>query len=224
MNHSTEIKLFPSILCADHGILAQEITDLTAAGVDAIHVDVMDGTFVPNFACGAEIMRTLKQHTHLPLDVHLMITNPAAYIDYFRALGADTISIHAEADPHAARTLAKIREVGAIPGLAINPGTSIESIKELLPLCGHVLAMTVNPGFAGQSFLPFTLEKLRVLGTMAAQHGFTLCVDGAMDPDKIVELHAMGVNAFVLGTKSLFYPQPNRPAYAEIIKKLRCLV
>jgi len=214
-------QLLPSILCADHGNLAQEVIDLTAAGVDAFHIDVMDGTFVPNFACGAEILRTVKQHTHLPLDVHLMITNPAAYIDYFRALGSDTISIHAEADPHAARTLAKIKETGATPGLAINPGTSIETIKELLPLCGHVLAMTVNPGFAGQDFLPFTMGKLHALGTLAAQYGFTLCVDGAMTPEMIAELSVMGVNAFVLGTKSLFYPQPDRPAYADTIKNLR---
>jgi len=213
--------LYPSILCADHGNLAQEVIDLTAAGADAFHIDVMDGAFVPNFACGAEIMRTVKQHTHLPLDVHLMINNPAAYIDYFRNLGAGTISIHAEADPHAARTLAKIREAGATPGLAINPGTSVETIKELLPLCDHVLAMTVNPGFAGQDFLPFTMSKLRVLGALAAQYRFTLCVDGAMTPERIAELHAFGVNAFVLGSKSLFYPQPNHPVYAETIKSLR---
>jgi len=182
----------------------------------------MDGVFVPNFAYPPAVFHCLKRYSHLPLDVHLMITNPAAYIVYFRKLGADTISIHAEADPHAARTLAKIREAGATPGLAINPGTSIETIKELLPLCGHVLAMTVNPGFAGQDFLPFTMDKLRMLGTLAAQYSFTLCVDGSMTPERIAELSAIGVDAFVLGTKSLFYPQPNRPAYADTIKKMRC--
>ena len=221
MNKHNQIQLFPSIMCADYGNLTQEIIDLTAAGADAFHVDVMDGVFVPNFACGPEIFKCMKKHSHLPLDVHLMITNPAAYIDYFRNLGADTISIHAEADPHAARTLAKIKETGAIPGLAINPGTSIATIKELLPLCGHVLAMTVNPGFAGQDFLPYTMDKLRELGKLAAQYNFTLCVDGAINRDKIIEMSAMGVNAFVLGTKALFLPQPNRPVYAETMKELR---
>jgi ribulose-phosphate 3-epimerase len=213
--------LHPSIMCADYGNLEREIRALADAGIDAFHVDVMDGGFVPNFACGPEVFAAIKKYSNIPIDAHLMVQNPAAHIDFFRNLGADMITIHAEADPHAARTLAKIRALGAVPGLAINPGTSVETIKELLPLCGFVLVMTVNPGFAGQDFLPHTENKIRALCTLAAQYQFTLCLDGAICHEKIRTMSALGVHAFVLGTKALFYKNETQHNYAETVKIIR---
>jgi len=209
--------IHPSVLCADHGDLKGEIKKLAAAGVDYFHVDVMDGSFVPNFGCGTEIVKTIKKHTDIPMDVHLMIDDPARYIRHFYDLGAETIIIHPEADKHAARTLAVIKDMGAVPGIAINPGTSIESVKELLPLCGHVLAMTVNPGFAGQAFLEYTVDKICTLGKLAQQYGFALCVDGNVNVEKVRRLFPMGVTNFVIGT-ALF--QDN---YLEVIRDVRAV-
>jgi len=192
-------KIHPSILAADHGDIIGEINRLAGMEIDYYHIDVMDGDFVPNFGCGTEILKAIKKNSNVPMDVHLMIRNPSRHIEMFRNLGAEIISIHAEADTHAARTLAKIKELGALPGLAINPGTSVETIKELLPLCQHVLVMTVNPGFYGQAFLDFTLGKIETLGKLAKEHGFALCVDGSIDQEKIGRLAPMGVTNFVMG-------------------------
>jgi len=210
------IKIHPSILCADHGNLAGEITKMTAAGADYFHVDVMDGDFAPNFACGTEILKCIKKYSSTPMDVHLMINNPARHIGVFRDLGAEIITIHPEADKQAARTLAAIHDAGAIPGIAINPGTSVETVKELLPLCGHVLAMTVNPGFGGQRFLDFTLGKIEVLGKLAKEYGYALCVDGGVSRDNIKKLALLGVTNFVVGS-ALF----GQPDYDAAIRELK---
>jgi len=209
------IKIYPSILCANHGSLAQEIKAITEAGADYVHVDVMDGSFVPNFGCGTEIVKCIKKHTNLPIDVHLMVVNPASHIRLFRDLGADIITIHPEVDNHAPRTLAEIKAMGAIPGIAINPGTSIETIKELLPLCGHVLAMTVNPGYGGQSFLDFTLGKIEALGSLSKQHGFTLCLDGGVSKNNIKKLALLGATSFVVGS-ALFSQDDYTKAICEL--------
>jgi ribulose-phosphate 3-epimerase len=179
----------------------------------------MDGSYVPNFACGPEVFQCIKKYSLLPLDVHLMINDPAKHIQFFRNLGANTITFHPEADPHPSRTLAEIQKSGAVAGIALNPGTSIETVKELFPLCGHVLAMTVNPGFAGQDFLPFTMQKIRDLCALSKEYDFTLCVDGAISHELIHTLHAMGVHAFVLGTKALFFKQGRD--YHATIQKIR---
>ncbi|MCL2405155.1 MAG: ribulose-phosphate 3-epimerase [Defluviitaleaceae bacterium] len=210
------IKIHPSILCADHGSLAMEIKQMTDASADYFHVDVMDGDFAPNFACGTEIMKCIKKHSHIPMDVHLMVNSPARHIGFFRDLGADIITIHPEADKQAARTLAAIRETGAIAGIAINPGTSVETIKELLPICGHVLVMTVNPGFGGQKFLDFTLRKIKELGTLSREYDFSLCVDGGVSHSNIKKLALLGVTNFVVGS-ALF----GLHDYAKAVHELR---
>ena len=209
-------RIHPSILAADHGDLAGEATRLAAAGADYFHIDVMDGHFVPNFGVGAEVMRLLANHGSLPMDVHLMVTDPGRHLQFFRDLGADIITIHPEADAHPARSLAHIKEMGAVPGIALNPGTAVASVQELLPLCGHVLVMTVNPGFYGQIFLEFTLDKICQLAELAPRYGYNLCVDGGVNQQRIHQLYPMGVSSFVLGA-ALF--KENYAAYIAGIRK-----
>jgi len=195
--------------------LAEEIRRVTEAGADYIHIDVMDGSFVPNFGCGSEILKTVKAHTHLPMDVHLMLVEPGRHIKFFRDLGGDVIYIHPEAGGNTGDTLREIRALGAAPGIAVNPGTSVEAVVDLLPLCDHVLAMTVEPGFGGQSFMPETLVKLEALGALAKEYGFELCVDGGISAVNITKPALCGVTGFVVGS-ALF----GQEDYGTILKSL----
>ncbi|RMC23872.1 MULTISPECIES: ribulose-phosphate 3-epimerase [unclassified Lactobacillus] len=210
--------LCPSMMCANLANIKSEVTNLIKAGVDIFHMDIMDGDFVPNFALGLEDYKAIRSLTSLPMDAHLMVKNPNQYINLFSNAGADIIYIHPEADPISTSTLLKIKSLGKHPGIAINPGTSIETIKELLPLADYVMVMTVNPGFAGQKFLDFVIPKIKNLAQQKQEKNFTLMVDGAISPGKIKELSTIGVDGFILGTSSLFGKQEN---YLEIIKKLR---
>lgn len=205
------------MMCADFDRLGEEAAALTAAGADMLHIDIMDGRFVPSFGMGIQDLACVKRNTSLPVDVHLMIVEPRPYLPLFCELGADVVYVHPEGDLQPARTLDQIRALGRSPGIAVNPGTSAESVRELLPLCDWVLAMTVNPGFAGQAFLDHTVGKLQRLAELKTEHPFRLIVDGAISPARVDSLSAMGVDGFVLGTSALF----GRGPYADVLTRLR---
>ena len=210
--------LCPSMMCADFACLAEEVRLLEEAGADIFHVDIMDGNFVPNFGMGIQDIQYIAKAASKPIDVHLMIKNPGRYVNRFAELGAKIIYIHPEADIHAARTLQTIIDAGASPAIAINPGTSVETIRPLLHLTDYILVMTVNPGFAGQKYLSFVDEKINNLLELKSQYEYRIMIDGACSPQKIEELSAKGVDGFVLGTAALF--GKDRP-YHAIIQELR---
>lgn len=211
--------LCPSMMCANFGDLSREVRELEDAGADIFHLDVMDGSFVPNFGMGLQDIAYICKNAMIPCDVHLMIRNPDRYVELFAGLGAKIIYIHPEADAHAAQTLRQIRSLGCRAGIAVNPETSFESVQDLLPLCDCVLVMSVNPGFAGQKYLDFVTDKFReFVSHSEAFGGYEVLIDGACSPEKVRQLSAMGVTGFILGTSALF--GKDRP-YSEILPELR---
>ena len=212
--------LCPSMMCANFASLQKEIEDLEEGGIDIFHLDVMDGSFVPNFGMGLQDIEYICKTATKPCDVHLMIENPSKYVDKFASLGAKIIYIHPEIDPHACRTLQMIKDAGAKAGIAINPGTSFETVKDLLHLCDYVMLMSVNPGFSGQKYLSFVDEKLKQLCEKKKQYGYKVMLDGACSPERIETLSKIGVDGFILGTSALFGKEKN---YQEIIPELRQL-
>ncbi len=212
--------LCPSIMCADFGDLPGEIARLEACGSDIFHLDVMDGQFVPNFGLGLQDIEYVCAHASIPCDVHLMTLTPGDYVELFAGLGARIIYAHAETGPNLPRTLEKIRSAGASPGLAINPGTAAATVEPLLNLVDYVLVMTVNPGFAGQAYLPYVEEKIDRLVDWKARYGYRVILDGACSPEVIARQSARGVDGFVLGTSALFHK--GRP-FSEIFPELRAL-
>ena len=192
------IKIAPSILAADMLNMQRDVTRMVNAGCDMIHVDIMDAHFVPNLSYGPDMVKALKKAFTTPLDVHLMMDNPEKYIDTFIANGADILTIHAEIPGDVRAALEHIRENGVKTGLSLKPGTPVEAIAELLPLCDMVLVMTVEPGFGGQKFRPEMMEKIRQLRAMGYEG--MIEADGGISRDTLGELHEAGLTVAVLGT------------------------
>jgi len=196
------IDIAPSILSADFARLAEEIQAVERAGASLLHVDVMDGRFVPNITIGLPVVKAISRATRLPIDAHLMIVEPGQYAEQFVRAGAQMVSVHIEADPHAHRTLSAIRAAGGQAGIAINPGTSLAALEEVLRFADYVLLMSVNPGFGGQKFIPESLEKLRRLRRMVDERGLKtrIEIDGGIDADNIAEVAAAGAEIVVAGS------------------------
>jgi ribulose-phosphate 3-epimerase len=192
----------PSILAADFGRLADEIQKAERGGAGVIHVDVMDGHFVPNLTVGPPVVKSLRKATSLPLDCHLMIENADRYLDAFVDAGASWISVHVEAVPHLQRAIAHLRARGVRPGVVLNPGTPLTSLEEILPEVDYVLVMSVNPGFGGQSFLPSSLDKIRRLRRLLDERGLRaqIEVDGGVDVTNVRALRQAGTDVFVAGS------------------------
>lgn len=209
----------PSMMCANYDSLKEEVVKLDSAEVDIFHIDIMDGNFVPNFGMGTQDVQCIRKNTDKLIDVHLMIENPGNYIDLFIKLGVDIIYIHPEADKHPTRTLGKIKAAHKLAGIAINPGTSMETIEELLTLVDYVMLMTVDPGFAGQKYLDFVDNKIEKIVKFKEKYGFRIMVDGAISPEKIEELSSIGVDGFILGTSALFGKDEDYKTIIERLKK-----
>lgn len=215
-------ELTASMMCADYGNLEKEVKNLAEGGIDSFHIDIMDGRYVPNFAMSLNDMRYIASVSPKPLDVHLMIEHPNNRINLFldNLRQGDTVYIHPEAEYHPSTTLQSIINAGMIPGIAINPGTSVETVMEMLRIVKKVLVMSVNPGNAGQMFLPYVGKKITKLLSMKEDMDFELYWDGACSADKILEFAPKGVKGFVLGTTLLF--GKDRP-YGDTLQKIRDL-
>lgn len=216
--------LCPSMMCAKYNNLEQEINTLEEAGVDIFHIDIMDGSFVPNFGMGLQDAELICNLAQKEVDVHLMIQEPGRYIKKFADMGASIIYIHPESDRQPVRTLQTVQDFGMKAGIAVSPEVTIEAIRPLLTLVDYILVMTVNPGFAGQQYLPLVDEKIEMLTALKQQqplkYHYEIMVDGACSPDKIRALYPRGVNGFILGTSALF---GKKRSYREIMAELRAI-
>jgi ribulose-phosphate 3-epimerase len=217
-----QVRIAASILSADFARLGEELGAVTAAGADLIHIDIMDGHFVPNLTIGPGVVKALRPHSPLPFDVHLMIAPVDPFVSDFAAAGADIITVHTEAGPHLHRTLQLVKSLGKKAGVSLNPGTPVDAVDAVLDLVDLVLVMSVNPGFGGQSFIASQLEKLRALRRRIDARGraIDLEVDGGITPDTAHAAVAAGADILVAGTATF---SGGAPAYAANIKRLRGL-
>ncbi|HWG58769.1 MAG TPA: ribulose-phosphate 3-epimerase [Candidatus Acidoferrales bacterium] len=218
MTHAL-IEIAPSILASDFAHLSDEIRKVEDGGADVIHVDVMDGHFVPNITIGIPVVESLRKATRLPLDVHLMIEQPEEYIEEFVRAGADRVWVHQEATAHLDRALEMIREGGAQAGAAINPATPVIMLSDVMDKLDSVLVMSVNPGFGGQKFIPGSIEKIRQLAELRARYNadFRIGVDGGVDMHNIAGLARAGANTLVAGT-TVFHAADPAAAVREMRK------
>ena len=218
MTSNRRIFIAPSILSADFARLGDQVHQAEVAGADLIHVDVMDGHFVPNITIGPLVVRALRPATRLPLDVHLMIEHPERYIDEFAQAGADIIKVHVETCPHLERTLQQIREAGAKPGVTLNPATPLVMLEEVLDQVEVILVMTVNPGFGGQKLIPATLDKVRRLRHMLDQRKLAcpIQVDGGVNAQTVAAVVQAGADVLVVGAAVFANPEGIGPAIQHL--------
>ena len=210
------MKIAPSLLSADFAALAEDIARVEAGGADLLHVDVMDGRFVPNLTVGPVVVEAIRKRTRLPLDVHLMIVEPERYVGDFVRAGADLVTVHVEAAPHLQRALAQIREAGARAGAALNPATPPDTIRYVLDDLDLVLVMSVNPGFGGQAFIPAVLPKVRQVRTWLGDRPVDVSVDGGVKVEHARPLAEHGASILVAGSAIFGAPDP-----ARVIGELR---
>jgi ribulose-phosphate 3-epimerase len=212
------VEIAPSILSADFMRLGEEISSVERGGATLVHVDVMDGHFVPNITVGLPVVKAIKQATRLPIDAHLMITEPGLYAEQFVDAGAAMVSVHVEIDPHLHRTLTAIKKKGALAGVAINPATPLIALEEALSWADYVLLMSVNPGFGGQKFIPTSLDKVRRLRAMIEERGLRtrIEIDGGIDRHNIAEIAAAGAEIIVAGSAVFNESDP-----AQAVRALR---
>lgn len=215
-----DFELMASMMCADYGNLKREVENLEEGGIDSFHIDIMDGRYVPNFAMSLNDMAYIAAVSGKPLDVHLMIEHPNNNVHIFleKLRKGDTVYIHPEAEYHPSTTLQKIIEAGMVPGIAINPGTSIETVYEMLRIVKKVLVMSVNPGNAGQMYLPYVGKKIDDLLQLKTEMNFKVYWDGACSADKIIKYAPKGMDGFVLGTTLLF---GKNKSYGHTLREIR---
>ncbi|QOY91652.1 ribulose-phosphate 3-epimerase [Paludibaculum fermentans] len=204
------IEILPSLLAADFARLGEQIAQVTEAGVNFLHFDVMDGHFVPNISFGVPVLQSLRKSTKLAIDVHLMIEDADTYAPMFVAAGADCVSVHQEACPHLDRTIRMIQSEGARAGVVLNPATPLVTVENVLPLVDYILLMSVNPGFGGQSFIPYVLEKVRALREQRERLGlsFSIEIDGGVSVDNVGRVAEAGVDWVVAGSSVFGAPNP----------------
>jgi ribulose-phosphate 3-epimerase len=218
VRYNEAVKIAPSILSADFAALADEVARVEVGGPDQLHVDVMDGRFVPNITIGPVVVEALRKRTRLPLDVHLMIVEPERYVGDFIAAGADMITVHAEACPHLQRVLGQIREAGAKAGVALNPATPPEVLDYVLDELDLVLVMSVSPGFGGQTFIPSAYVKVRRIKEMLGARPVEVSVDGGVKLDHVRPLAESGATVLVAGSAVFGAPDP-----AAVVREMKRL-
>jgi len=213
----SKVLIAPSLLACDLTRVAEEVASVERAGADLLHLDVMDGQFVPNLTFGPGLCAAVRRVTRLPLDVHLMVADADALLEPFARAGASRIAVHVEAAPHLHRTLVRIRELGAAPGVALNPATPVAALEEVWPFAAFVVVMTVEPGFGGQRLIPATLDKVAKLRALCDAHHSEaeLAVDGGVDGDNAASLRARGADVLVAGT-AVFGASDRRRAIAAL--------